>query len=375
MTRVLYPLSADPITNGHIDLIERAANVYTSVIVGIGKNPDKEYLFTLEERLESTRRAVDHLSNVEVVAYGGLLVDYAWEQNINLIIRGMRNDGDFQDEVDLFNVSSSQELGIEFAPMFGSKNKLHISSRAIKALIKEQGLIHEYVPLFVKQSLEEKILGQYTVSVTGEIAMGKSYVCERLVEIGRQYGIPVYNIDMDKIGHQITSTLSEPRYKLIREEIVEYFGKEIANRDGTIDRRELGRIVFNNRQALDRLDQILYQPLLVRLRREMYGKKGILLLNGALIVEAGITAFSNNNTLLVKADKKTQIYRLKERGFTNEQIRNRANSQYTTKLKREKILEAIDTAKWGRLWELQNDGYSDPEIQEAFLKIKEHFGL
>jgi pantetheine-phosphate adenylyltransferase len=77
MTRALYPLSADPFTNGHLDIIERASKIFDELWVGVGKNLDKEYLFELEDRLEMLKKGVAHLPNVKVVYYKGLLVDYA----------------------------------------------------------------------------------------------------------------------------------------------------------------------------------------------------------------------------------------------------------------------------------------------------------
>jgi pantetheine-phosphate adenylyltransferase len=88
MKRAIYAFSGDPITFGHIDIVERAASVFDEVVVGIGVNPEKEYTFDLEERTEMARRSLSHLSNVKVVSFKGLLVDYAYENDIHVIIKG-----------------------------------------------------------------------------------------------------------------------------------------------------------------------------------------------------------------------------------------------------------------------------------------------
>ena len=89
-TRALYPGTFDPITNGHADLIERASQLFSHVIVAIASNPSKKPLFTLEERVEMIKKVTADLPNVEVVGFTGLLADFADEQNATILIRGLR---------------------------------------------------------------------------------------------------------------------------------------------------------------------------------------------------------------------------------------------------------------------------------------------
>ncbi|MBN1410845.1 MAG: pantetheine-phosphate adenylyltransferase [Spirochaetales bacterium] len=366
MSSAIYAFSGDPITFGHIDIITRASRVFDELIVGIGVNPKKKYMFSLEERKELASKSLSGLSNVRVVAFEGLLVDYAFENNITVIIKGLRNASDFDYEVILHQMSESQKLSIDTFFLPAKQDMTHISSSSVKALQLEQGLIHKFVPLYVKQCLEAKISGQYMVGVTGEIGAGKSYVSNRLSGIGAKRKIPVHNIELDHIGHKILGELSEPLYREIREQIAREFGGQIRNKDGTISRKALGEIVFNDQSKLDELNRILATPLLVRLRRELYTKKGIILINAALIAESNMAYICNNNVVLVTVKKEDQKARLLKRDLTDKQVEKRLQSQYNAEQKREKVNQAIEAENHGRLWIQDN---SDNTKQEDYEKL------
>ena len=91
----LYAFSADPITFGHINIVERVSQTFSRVIVGIGRNPSKRYLFSLDARLHLARQALRHLSNVCVLPFNGMVVDFASEQGASVIVKGVRNASDF----------------------------------------------------------------------------------------------------------------------------------------------------------------------------------------------------------------------------------------------------------------------------------------
>jgi pantetheine-phosphate adenylyltransferase len=370
MRKSMYAFSGDPITYGHIDIVERVAGIFDKVIVGIGANPDKKYTFSLEERTDMAKRSLAKFSNVRVVSFKGLLVDYAYENRVSVIVKGVRNAADVEYEKILHQVGDSQKLGIDTHMLFARTGLDHISSSAAKALQKEQGLIHEYVPLYVKQKLEAKISGQYILGVTGEIGSGKSYISKKIEELGRNKGINVYNIELDTIGHQILGELTEPKYHEVRQKIADVFGKEVRLPDGKINRKALGEIVFNDSEKLIKLDEIMYTPLLLRLRRELYGKKGLILFNAALIAEAGLAYLCNNNVLLLKVNKQSQERRLKERNLSSEQIERRLASQYNFEQKKAKLEEAIEKDKQGKVWVVDNSDESDEAgIKNAFEEI------
>lgn len=323
----LYAFSADPITKGHLDLIERAYRLFPNLTIGIGVNPEKKYTFTLDERLDMLKHCTRHLPNIKVVSYSGLLIDFVYENNIDVVIRGIRNSKDLDDEYTLHLAQKSQGMKFETIPLFTAPEFSHVSSSVVKAMAKEQGKLLSFVPMYVKQKLEEKILGQHILSVTGTIGSGKSYVTEKFVELGKSKGIEVHNIDLDRISHDILSTLKEPKYIQVRENIVEAFGENVKNPDGSINRKSLGEIVFNNSEKLALLDEIMQSPIEERMRREMYGKKGLILINAALLLEKRLLHYSNNNVLIVTVNEEKQHERLKLRGLTEEQISHRVSSQ------------------------------------------------
>ena len=367
MVKAMYAFSGDPITYGHIDIIKRASSVFNKLIVAIGVNPEKEYTFTLKERTDMTRKSLAGISNVKVVSFKGLLVDYAYEHDIPVIIKGLRNSADFDYEYKLHQIGDSQRLGIDTFMLFARPGISHISSSTVKAIQKEQGLIHEYVPLYVKQYLERRLSGQYILGVTGEIGSGKSYVCEKFVQFGKLKGIQVHNIELDHIGHQILSELKEAKYHEIREMLIDAFGDSIKLKDGSISRKELGKIVFNDEKKLKKLNEIIYTPLLVRLKRELYGKKGLILINAALLVEAGMVSLCNNNVVLIKTDAASQKRRLLERDLTCQQIERRLASQYSSKEKERRLKEIIKNETQGVLWVIDNpDNQSENNIKKVF---------
>jgi pantetheine-phosphate adenylyltransferase/dephospho-CoA kinase len=372
MTTAMYAFSGDPITYGHVDIVKRASRAFGEVVVGIGINPDKKYSFTIEERLDMAKRALFKIANVRVVMFHGLLVDYAKENTVDVIVKGVRDATDFNYEMLLHNIGETQRQGIDTFLLPARKELVHISSSAVKALQKEQGLVHEFVPLYVKQKLEERIAGQYVLGVIGTIGSGKSYLAEKFVESGTRIGIEVHNIDLDRIGHHILGTLEEPYYKKVREEVVKEFGKGVMQCNGFINRKALGEIIFNDKRALKILDAILYEPMLLRLRKEMYGKKGIIVLNGALLAEVNWTYLCNNNVVLVKCDRDSQVRRLRSRGLTDEQIGKRVGSQYGSEMKKEILESRIREDYQGNLIEVENsDNSMEEEVEKAFTRVIE----
>jgi pantetheine-phosphate adenylyltransferase/dephospho-CoA kinase len=364
MSKAIYAFSGDPITFGHLDIIERAARVFDHLIVGIGVNPTKKYMFDLKERAELARNATAHLRNVEVVHFPGLVVDYAYENDIPAIIRGLRNSEDFNFEIMLHQIGASQKKNIDtfFIP---TKQELsHVSSSAVKAVQLEQGLIHEYVPLQVKKRLEEVISGQHIIGVTGEIGAGKSFICEKLIATGKAMGSEVSRIDIDEIGHEILTRATEPLYVKFRENIAAVFGKHLLTTEGFIDVKKLGKIIFSDIEKLNRFNELLYQPLLLKLRRELYGRKGIILLDSALIAESRMTYLCNNNVVMVKTSKEEQLKRLEKRNYNPEQIRSRLASQYTYELKLNYLQDEINRTGCGKIFQVENNS----EVKEAELR-------
>ncbi len=368
MKKAIYPISADPITNGHIDCAKRIAKQCEYVVVGIWINPDKKYTFSLQEKIEMTKKALSDILNIEVTQFSGMLVDYAMENGIDVIFRWMRWGLDFDYEKMLEEINKSQEEDIDTFFLMTKKDTSHVSSSTVKALVKEQWFVHEQVPLFVKQALEARVKWQYIMGVTGTIGAGKSFISNKFEEIGKERGVEVHNIDLDKIWHQILGELTESLYVKTRKNIVDYFGKDLQMEDGFIDRQALGKIVFEDPEKMKKLNEFMIKAFLVKIKRELYNKKGLILLNGALIIESNMTFFCNNNVVIVAISDEEQDSRLKDRWFSSEQRIQRIKSQYNFEQKKEVLDNQISKDNYGNAFVINNSDSYD-EFEKEFDRI------
>lgn len=372
MSRCLYAFSGDPITRGHRNVIERIVRAHPEdeLVVGIGTHPDKKYLFTLDEREEMARRYLSDLG-VEVVSFEGMLTDYAVENGFDVVYRGIRDANDAREELNIFHALRSQGTGMEIYLIPAHEEMTHISSSNVKAIAREHGRIHTLVPLHVKEAMDAWMLGQYLVSITGESGVGKSYMSGEIKKLADELRIPVHYIDLDALGHQILGESREHLYVKTREKIIETFGDCVALPDGFINRKALGDIVFGNPETMAKLDEIMYQPMMVKITREKYGDdtRGLLLLDGALIAEFGWAYLSNNNAILVTSDEQTQRSRLSGKGLGFDQIERRKKSQYTGERKRDELLRRISEDGNGTLWEIDNSEGSDMDLRSDLRDI------
>ena len=158
----VYPGSFDPITNGHLDVIERAARLFPHLIVAVLRNDGKQPLFTLEERLEMLAASVQHLENVEVDSFGGLLVDYATKRGANIIVRGIRAISDYEYELQMALMNRRLQPHIETVFLMASEAYSFISSRLVKEVASLGGNISGLVPPLVEQRLREKFSSHET---------------------------------------------------------------------------------------------------------------------------------------------------------------------------------------------------------------------
>ena len=142
----IYPGSFDPLSNGHLDIIKRAAKIFDKLYVLVSINPVKNYCFTVDERVKMLQIATQNLKNVVVEASSSLVLNYAKEKNANVIIRGMRNIQDYQNEITLFQFNRSIDSDIDTFVLFPSTDNLFLSSSSIKELVKFDSDISPYVP-------------------------------------------------------------------------------------------------------------------------------------------------------------------------------------------------------------------------------------
>lgn len=146
MIKVIYPGTFDPITNGHVDIIARAAKLFPHVIVAVAKNPSKGTLVTFADRILLTKEALAHLSNVEVIGFEGLLANLIKERNITAIVRGVRNTIDFEYERQLADVNAHLAEGVETILLTASEKVGYISSTVVREVFLHKGDVANMVP-------------------------------------------------------------------------------------------------------------------------------------------------------------------------------------------------------------------------------------
>lgn len=154
--KCVYPGTFDPISNGHVDIIERAAKMFDEVHVLVGNNIFKKTTFTFEERLEMVRECVKHINNVVVVSYDGLVVEYAKKNQINVIVRGMRNYSDYENEFSLFQYNRDIYPSVDTILLMPKTRLQVVSSSAIKELLTFGCDISKYVPKCILQKILDK---------------------------------------------------------------------------------------------------------------------------------------------------------------------------------------------------------------------------
>lgn len=154
--RAVYPGTFDPITNGHHDLVRRAAGIFEHVIVAIAANPNKAPMFPLDKRIEMARRVLDDVPNVEVTGYSGLTVDFAHERSVQVVIRGLRAVSDFEFEFQLANMSRHLERDIETVFLTPQEQFTFISSTLVREVALLGGDVREFVHPIVDAALKKR---------------------------------------------------------------------------------------------------------------------------------------------------------------------------------------------------------------------------
>ena len=153
----IYPGTFDPITFGHLDLIERASSIFDTLVVAISTNPDKKPLFEVHERVELARKIVQPLGNVEVDQFGGLLVDYANQRGIPLIIRGLRAFSDFEYEFQMALTNRKMAPELETMFLMPKDEFSYLSSSMVRQVAELGGDTKDFVPTPVQDALDKKL--------------------------------------------------------------------------------------------------------------------------------------------------------------------------------------------------------------------------
>jgi len=156
MRRAIYPGSFDPVTNGHLDVIERARKLFDEVIVAVAHNDQKQPLFTLQERLDLLSAITAGLDRVQIAPLDGLLVDFAVKQKATAVVRGLRAVSDFEFEFQMALMNRKLEASVETIFLMPKEEYTYLSSRIVKEIARLGGDIRKFVPPIVVDAFARK---------------------------------------------------------------------------------------------------------------------------------------------------------------------------------------------------------------------------
>jgi len=156
LTIAIYPGTFDPITNGHLDIVTRAAKLFDKLIIGVYDTPNKHTLFTTEERVELARQSTANLPNVEVESFSGLAVGFAKKKQAHVMVRGMRMTSDFEREFELAMMNKNLDPELELVSFMANLKYQFLSSSLLKEVASLSGNIDDLVPKHVAEALRRK---------------------------------------------------------------------------------------------------------------------------------------------------------------------------------------------------------------------------
>jgi pantetheine-phosphate adenylyltransferase len=157
--RVVCPGSFDPITYGHLDIVERASSIFDEVVIAVMVNKTKQTLFTVEERMEMTKEVTSKFPNVKVDSWSGLLVDYCKKNDISIIVKGLRAVTDFDYELQMSQINL-QLQGVETLFLSTAPAHSFLSSSLVKEIASHGGDVSSYIPAVLLERLKDRLAGK-----------------------------------------------------------------------------------------------------------------------------------------------------------------------------------------------------------------------
>ena len=156
MLKVVYPGSFDPVTNGHMDIIERGAQIFDTIVIAVGRHGEKESLFTKSERMKMLKEATAHIPNVQIDEFDDLLSNYVRQKGAKIILRGLRAVSDFEYEFQMALTIKKLAEEIEIFYMMTNSEYIYLSSSIVKELASYGNCVSEFVPANVERELRRK---------------------------------------------------------------------------------------------------------------------------------------------------------------------------------------------------------------------------
>ena len=379
----VFPGSFDPFHDGHlstvVSFLELHPKTILYIVIGINEEKKNNYTFSTEEKVFLIERAIpaEYIERVKVIPYSGIIANWLYKQNINMFVKGARNSKDFEYESWVAEINS-RFTGNPKTLIIPQTDPalLKVSSSDLKNFINWGIDARDFAPALTREALQMRMKDQLMIGVTGGIASGKTTFAEAFQRFSEENDssedMPVYHISLDELGKVVYSNDPIPKFLAIREQINKEFGGKLLNKDTSINTHKLGNIAFSSKGKLDKLVEIMLEPILHLLKEKLDELgKGIFLIEGANLVEEEITHLVNENIILVQVGRKIQKERMTERELSEKQITRRFRFQFNNK-KRTETIAVRQREEFDRLF-IKIDGSKETNIEEVYKKLQEEY--
>jgi len=385
--KVVYPGTFDGLHYGHLDIMERASRMFDEVIIAIGNNETKKPLFNANERYRMLKETLQNYnSNISVYKFNGMLNDFMWKRNINIVVRGVRNEDDFKSVKNTHDFIWKIDKSYETIPLISNIQHRNLSSSMVKAVEHHGGDISHFVPPNIKRQLEKKISERIFIGITGMMGAGKNFIVDLLMRVYPRRGKSVYSIDFDRLVRDIHTKLIDTRYIEFRKELIKKFGLSIHDKSRFADfhyfinTKELAKIVFNknSKYELKYLSDMLYEPAMHYFRDylRMRDLRGVIFLNCPYLIEYNLINLCNGNMVIINADDEVRKERVMKRdGITEEEFLVRSSHQLSFEGKK-LCLDSWKNAHPGcNFWTLKNNQENCNKIYELCEVISDELSF
>lgn len=375
--------SFDPYTYGHHSMLKTALEKSReeNIVIGIAVNSIKKPTFSPYDRkfiIESYLSDKDK-GRVKVDIISGPTKIYMTKNAIPNLLRGARDQKDFADESTLARLND-RIPGKAITSIYPqTDDKLSAVSSSNLKLLADLGVpLDDYASAFTREVLKMKTSGKLLVGVIGGVASGKSSICRELEQYSKNQDINIHYINMDAYGHTILNATKDvlPMYEDVRDEVTKEFGPAVRNADGTINRAELRKIVFGNNEKLEKLNGIMFEPVMTLLIEDLMPiRDGIILLENAALVQQGLTEICDENILNVRVSPEVQLERLQNR---NNLSRSEASDMIFSQFGQDETLYKINekhAKEFDRMYvEVDTDcNISDISIQNVYDNLENEY--
>ncbi len=376
--RGLVPISGDPITYGHLSLIEKALSLCEEVVVFIANNDNKKYLFSLSERALMAQKAIfdKNIKKARIISNKNLLADVYLRENCDVLLRGIRSqkDSDYEDEQMLLHKIILPSLEGHIVYLEADKDMKYISSSVVKSFIAHYLGVENFTLPFIQRLLEERMLGQYKIAITGGISVGKSFVAKELVKtLKKDYNISAFCINIDELVRGLYKEKS-PAGDSLREFLVEKFGNDVLLGDKSdVDREVLKKKIFRKefKHLRRELHEMTSPHIKRKYREELSGKKGIVILEWAQLAEMSMGRWTNNNAIVVDSPDKAKFANI--RNIDEAYLYYVKKYQWSASRKTTALKQQIELDKCGEVIEYNNIYNNRNAIKDLAKKVVDLF--